>query len=219
MTVSVENFVKVIYKQSLLSEADTRLSTVAAILNISNAAATDMARKLAVRELVNYTKYKPLTLAEKGKELALNVLRKHRLWESFLYKTLNLSLHQIHIEAEQLEHLTSDFLANQIANYLGNPATDPHGDPIPDFNGQIEKDQSQTRLSKAKAGSHYNVVRLSGSNKDFFEFCTDNGLLIGSTIWVEKQYNSPQMTEIRTNKKKILLSENFINIIFVKPTS
>ena len=84
MTISVENFVKVIYKQSLLSEADTRLSTIAGILNISNAAATDMARKLAARELVNYTKYKPLTLAEKGMELALNVLRKHRLWESFL---------------------------------------------------------------------------------------------------------------------------------------
>jgi DtxR family Mn-dependent transcriptional regulator len=219
MTISVENFVKVIYKQSLLSEADTRLSTIAGILNISNAAATDMARKLAVRQLVNYTKYKPLTLAEKGMELALNVLRKHRLWESFLYKTLNLSLHQIHIEAEQLEHLTSDYLANQIDNYLGNPSTDPHGDPIPAFNGYIEADQSQTRLSKAKTGSHYTIARLSGSEKDFFEFCTSNGLLIGSTIWVEKQYVSPKMTEIKTNKKKILLNENFTNIIFVKPAN
>ncbi|HAH58050.1 MAG TPA: metal-dependent transcriptional regulator [Bacteroidales bacterium] len=219
MTVSVENFVKVIYKQSQLSKADTRLSTIAGILNISNAAATDMARKLASRQLVNYTKYKPLTLADKGKELALKVLRKHRLWETFLYKTLNLSLHQIHIEAEQLEHLTSDYLANQIDHYLGSPLTDPHGDPIPAFNGQIETDQSHTQLSNAKAANHYTVARLSGSERDFFEFCTSNGLMIGSTLWVEKQISSPKMTEIKTNKKKILLHEDFTKLIFVKPAN
>ncbi len=217
MTVSVDNFLKTVYKQSKLSDADTRLGTLAALLNISNAAATDMARKLASRELVNYTKYKPLTLAEKGKEHALSIIRKHRLWETFLHKTLNLSLHQIHIEAEQLEHQTSDFLANEIERYLGNPSTDPHGDPIPTFNGAIEMDSSQILLSDAKAGGNYEVTRLSSSDKDFFDFCNDNNISIGSIFWVEKQYQTPRMTEIIIYNNKIILNEDFTNIIFVKP--
>ncbi|HCX99766.1 MAG TPA: metal-dependent transcriptional regulator, partial [Bacteroidales bacterium] len=189
MTVSVDNFIKTVYKQSKLPNADTRLSTLARLLNISNAAATDMARKLATKQLVNYTKYKPLTLAEKGNELALNVIRKHRLWESFLYKTLNLSLHEIHVEAEELEHLTSDFLANEIEKYLGNPSFDPHGDPIPTFTGKLQTDSSQILLSEAKAGFNYTIARLSSSDKDFFDFCKTNNIAIGSSIWVEKQYH------------------------------
>ena len=219
MSVSVENFVKAIYKQNKLAGNDTRLSTLAGILNISNAAATDMARKLAVRQMVNYTKYKPLTLAEKGNELALNVIRKHRLWESFLYRTLNLSLHEIHIEAEQLEHSTSDFLAGEIEKYLGNPSFDPHGDPIPAFNGQIETDQSQTRLSEVKAGQTYQISRLSGSEKEFFDFCKSCDIQIGATVWVEHQYVSQKMTEIKINQKMILLHEDFTNLIFVKPVN
>jgi DtxR family transcriptional regulator, Mn-dependent transcriptional regulator len=136
MSVSIENFIKAIYKQGIHSVADTRLSTIARLLSISNAAATDMARKLAKKGIVNYVKYKPLSLTEYGLNLALNVIRKHRLWESFLYKTLNLSLHEIHREAELLEHQTSDLLAEKIENYLGFPATDPHGDPIPALNGK-----------------------------------------------------------------------------------
>jgi len=84
MTVSIENFIKAIYRQSRLPGRDTRLSTIAGLLDITNAAATDMARKLAKKNLVNYTKYKPLSLTENGLSMALNVIRKHRLWESFL---------------------------------------------------------------------------------------------------------------------------------------
>ena len=219
MSVSVENFVKAIYKQNKLTGNDTRLSTLAGILDISNAAATDMARSLAAKNLVNYTKYKPLTLAEKGNELALNVIRKHRLWESFLYQTLNLSLHEIHTEAEQLEHSTSDFLANEIEKYLGNPTLDPHGDPIPTFNGQMETDQTQKRLSETKTEQTYQISRLSGSGKEFFDFCNSSGIKIGSSVWVEQQYISNKMTEIIINQKTILLHEDFTNLIFVKPVN
>jgi len=216
MTASIENFIKAIYKQSRLSGADTRLSTIAGLLNITNAAATDMARKLAIKKLVHYIKYKPLTLTASGNQLALNVIRKHRLWESFLYKTLNLSLHEIHMEAEHLEHLTSDFLADKINKYLGNPTTDPHGDPIPALNGNIETDSSQLLLSEANAGTMYEISRLFNSDKDFFDFCTSNHIAIGSNIWVEKQYNSNKMTEIKINQNKILLNEEFTNVIYVR---
>ena len=215
MTISIENFIKTIYRQSILHNADTKLSTIAALLKITNAAATDMARKLAVKNLVNYTKYKPLTLTASGFKLALNVLRKHRLWESFLYRTLNLSLHEIHREAEQLEHLTSDFLTDKIELYLGNPAIDPHGDPIPDYNGIIAADNSQVLLSEATAGKSYKIARLYSSEPDFFDFCDANHLEIGSDISVDKQYISNKMTEITVNQNKILLNDLFTNVIFV----
>jgi DtxR family transcriptional regulator, Mn-dependent transcriptional regulator len=216
MTVSIENFLKAIYRQSILAEADTRLGTIAGLLNISSAAATDMARKLAVKELVNYTKYKPLTLTAAGRRMAVNVIRKHRLWESFLHHTLKLSLHEIHREAEHLEHLTSDFLADKIEDYLGYPATDPHGDPIPAIDGEMKSDSSVVLLSEANAGESYEISRLFSSEKEFFEFCNSNHLAIGSKIWVEKQYDSNKMTEIKVNENKILLNELFTNIIFVK---
>lgn len=216
MTVSIENFIKAVYMQSKLPNADTKLGTIAGILNISNAAATDMARKLATKKLVIYTKYKPLALTNSGSKLALNVIRKHRLWEAFLHKTLNLSLHEIHLEAEELEHITSDFLADKIEQYLDYPSTDPHGDPIPKLNGNIETDKTQMLLSKADAGSFYEISRLFSSEKDFFEFCTANNIVVGATIWVEKQYDATKMTAIKINEKKILLNESFTNIIYVK---
>ncbi len=216
MTVSTENFIKAIYKQSKIIGGDTRLSTVAGLLDITNAAATDMARKLARKKLIYYTKYKPVTLTDSGYKLAVNVIRKHRLWESFLYKTLNLSLHEIHREAEHLEHLTSDFLADKIENFLGYPATDPHGDPIPASNGEIVPDESKTLLSEAAEGYRYEISRLFSSDKDFFDFCISNHLTVGSKIRVEKQYASGKMTEINITQNKILLNEDFSKMIYVK---
>ena len=144
------------------------------------------------------------------------MIRKHRLWESFLHKTLNLSLHEIHKEAEQLEHLSSDFLADKIELFLGYPKTDPHGDPIPSNNGNIVTDSSQLLLSKAEEGNNYIISRLSGSEKDFFDFCAAAQIDVDSKIWVEKQYGSSKMTEIKIKKNKILLNDVFTNVIFVK---
>jgi DtxR family transcriptional regulator, Mn-dependent transcriptional regulator len=216
MSISTENFVKAIYKDSKRSGSQTKLSTLACLLNISKAAATDMARKLSAKNLVVYSKYKPLMLTENGNQLALNIIRKHRLWESFLYRTLNLSLHEIHREAEQLEHLTSDFLAGKMEEFLGYPASDPHGDPIPAQDGKIEPDASHILLSKAEAGFMYKICRLFSSEKDFFDFCTSNQITVGSTIKVERQYGSKKMTEITIDQNKIILNEDFTNIIYVK---
>ncbi len=216
MTVSVDDFIKTIYKQSILAKADTKLSTISGLLNISNAATTDMARRLARKGLVIYIKYKPLSLTTAGNKLALNVLRKHRLWEAFLYQTLSLSLYEVHREAENLEHFTSDYLAGKIEEYLGNPETTPHGAPIPSFNGNVHTDSSQILLSEAGAGNIYEVSRLSGSGKDFFDLCKSGGIIIGARIWVEKQYRLKKMTEIKINKNKIFLNEDIANAIYVK---
>ncbi|MDD2512603.1 MAG: metal-dependent transcriptional regulator [Proteiniphilum sp.] len=218
MSVSTENFVKTIFIQKRHPKADTRISTIAGLLHITNAAATDMARKLGAKELVHYAKYNPLHLTSKGEELAQNVIRKHRLWETFLYQILNLSLLEIHREAENLEHLTSDFLADKMADYLGYPTTDPHGDPIPCMNNHLTSDPKGRVLSDTPAGSNYVITRLFSSDEDFFHFCTANQLEIGSVIAVEQQYSGKKITQIRTHNRTLLLHKEFTDFIYVEET-
>lgn len=216
MSISIENFVKAIYLQDQRMGEDTRPGTLAKLLNISNAATTDMARSLAQKNLVNYTKYQKLTLTPEGEKLALNILRKHRLWEAFLSQTLNLSLNEIHKEAELLEHATSDFLSDKIDEYLNYPAADPHGDPIPCSSGKEIPMTSAIVLSEAKIGKEYSIVRLFSSNPDFFDFCTSNNIAIGTTVRVEKNFEEMKMMEVSIGEKQLLLNEEFTNIIYVE---
>ncbi|MGV8964043.1 MAG: iron dependent repressor, metal binding and dimerization domain protein [Candidatus Saccharimonadaceae bacterium] len=218
MSISIENFVKTIYLQEQRMGEDTRTGTLAKLLNITNAATTDMARSLAQKDLVHYEKYQKLSLTPEGRKLALKILRKHRLWEAFLYKTLNLSLHEIHEEAERLEHLTSDFLADKIDSYLNFPTSDPHGDPIPCIDGSFkpESDSEVIILSKAGIGRDYEIVRLFSSDPDFFDFCTSSHIIIGKTIRVIKIFEEMKMIEISIDEKSLLLNEEFTNIIYVK---
>ena len=216
MSLSVENFVKTIYKYEQQTHLVPKATHIASELKITKAAASDMSRKLSERDLIIYEKYKTLQLTTKGRKMALSVIRKHRLWETFLQKTLNLSLHEIHREAEMLEHMTSDFLADKIDDYLGNPKTDPHGDPIPDYNGDITYSDEDIVLSSAQPGNYYTISRLFSSDEDFFDFCNSNQITIGSTIKVEKQYDSKKMTGIAINNNRILLNQEFTHVIYVK---
>ena len=216
VSIATENFIKVIYKFEQGEGWDTRPGSIAKELGITNAAATDMARKLATKKLIDYEKYKKLKLTASGKRMALSIIRKHRLWETFLHQVFGLSLHEIHREAEVLEHLTSDFLTEKINHYLGNPRLDPHGDPIPDELGIIPDDKSSIILSVAKSGEKYEISRISGSEKEFFDFCHSNNLIVGSVILLMKQYSRTGMTEIEVNKTKVLLNREMSNTIYVK---
>lgn len=215
MSVAVENFVKAIYKNKHQDYKDTKPGTIAKKLGISNAAATDMSKKLSEKGLLEYEKYQELQLTEKGSKMALSVIRKHRLWEAFLFKLFDMSLHDIHREAELLEHETSDFLADKISAYLGNPKFDPHGDPIPNANGEITTEDTSITLSEASEGRQYTISRLMSDDKEFFDFCAINGLKYGNAIAVVKQFKNAQMTQISINNNTILLNHDFTTIIYV----
>jgi DtxR family Mn-dependent transcriptional regulator len=214
MSVAVENFIKAIYKNDKFDN-DTSTGNIAKKLGISSAAVTDMAKKLASRELLLYEKYQSLELTEKGRQMALNVVRKHRLWEALLYKLFDMSLHEIHREAELLEHETSDFLADKISTYLGNPKFDPHGDPIPNSKGLITTIDNSIPLSHTEAGKSYIISRLISDDKEFFDFCALHGLKFGNQITVTNQFQNNKMTQISTNSNTILLNKDFTNIIYV----
>ncbi len=131
-------------------------------------------------------------------------------------KTLNLSLHEIHEEAERLEHLTSDFLADNIDEYLNFPASDPHGDPIPCSDGKETPKSDAIVLSAAKMGTAYTIVRLFSSNPAFFDFCAANHIEIGTELKVENNFEEMKMIEVSIGGKRLLLNEEFTNIIYVK---
>ena len=219
MSTAIENFVKVVYQYQQNEGFDTRPGTIAKALGITSAAATDMSRKLADKNLIHYEKYQKLKLTEGGRKMALHVIRKHRLWEAFLFQVFHLSLHEIHREAELLEHQTSDFLAEKISSFLGNPEFDPHGEPIPDSKGGIGNISEQSVLSIVPSGFTYEITGLISSDKEFFDFCNSNHIHIGSKLKVLNQYEKISMTEIRQGNKKLLLNRNFANIIYVKPFS
>lgn len=215
MSVAIENFVKAIYNNEKQDITNTKPGNIASKLGISNAAATDMAKKLHVKGLLNYEKYKALKLTENGEKMALNVIRKHRLWEAFLFKTFDMSLHEIHREAELLEHETSDFLAEKISAFLGNPKFDPHGDPIPNANGEITTKDNSIPLSQAKESTNYVISRLISTDKEFFEFCSLNGIKYGNTITVKKQFSGTKMTQLKIYTNTIVLNQDFTQIIYV----
>jgi len=215
MSVSIENFIKTIYKSHVDETNDTKPGSISKKLNISNAAATDMAKKLASRNLLHYEKYQPLLLTEKGTKMALKVIRNHRLWETLLYKLFDMSLFEIHQEAEILEHQTSDALANKINAYLGRPNFDPHGDPIPNEKGQIKTLNHTLPLSNTEEGKTYIIARLKSDDKEFFDFCSLYGLKLGNRIMITNQFKSNKMTQVSINKNTLLLNEDFTSIIYV----
>ena len=216
MSIATENFLKEIYQLSQTPGGEAKPGVIAEKLGISNAAATDMARNLANKNMVVYEKYKELRLTDKGQKLALVLLRKHRLWETFLYRTLNINLSQIHDEAELLEHSTSDFLVDKINSYLGDPAFDPHGDPIPRPNGDIPSTDELIQLTSARQGQQYFIRRLSSSENEFFKFCRDNSIEIGQSLEVEKHYTTQNSTAIKILGSRILLNNDLADKIYVE---
>lgn len=217
VSMASENFLKTIYSLDRSHSKNTRPGTIARELGITNAAATDMARKLSARNLVDYTKYRELKLTPAGEKVALTVIRKHRLWETFLHQVFGLSMHEIHREAELLEHLTSDFLTERLSNFLGHPTTDPHGDPIPNASGHMyESDHDIIPLSAADPGSIYTVSRLLGSDPEYFEFCQSNHLRLNAILKVTARYPNTRMTEVTLNDTRLLLHDDLSSLIQVQ---
>lgn len=177
-----ENYLKAIYKLSTeQSLKETSTNAIAEELATRAASVTDMLKKLSEKDLVNYEKYKGVSLSKSGTSVALQVVRKHRLWEVFLHDKLNFGWEEVHEIAEQLEHIQSDRLIDRLDDYLGNPSHDPHGDPIPDSDGNFTKDQFVV-LNKVKAGEACILTGVSDHSVSFLKSVERWGLGIGSEL-------------------------------------
>lgn len=179
---SVEDFLKAVYN---LQGEDERVSTnaLAEALNISAPAVTDMAQRLVDEGTVDYLKYRGVRLTNEGERVALQMLRRHRLIESYLVQDLGYQLHEIHEEAEALEHTVSDRFIEAIARKLGEPSYDPHGDPIPDLEG-IMQERNLQPLSTLRANSRARIRRFIMDDPAMLQNTQERGLVMGETIEV-----------------------------------
>lgn len=166
--------------------------------------ATSMVKKLSAAKLVNYEAYSGVKLTAKGKRMALQVLRRHRLVETLLVETFGLDWSEVHDEAEQLEHTISDRLLERIDVFLGHPTIDPHGDPIPDAKGQLPN-SSLRRLSDCSQGEKVTICRIVDQDHDFLRFVDRHGLKPGSQVQIEAIDEAADSIRILPGRKKPLI--------------
>lgn len=206
-TISKENYLKSIYSLNLTTEENVTTSQVAQKLEITNAATSEMARKLSEQGYLTYEKYKGVELTDKGKKVALQIIRRHRLWESFLMKVLGMSWSEVHDEAERLEHNTSESLINKIDEHLEFPEFDPHGHPIPNKNGEIPKIPKLVSLVNAEVGKKYKIFRVADESSELIQYLTKLDLILYKEIKIIEKLSFDNSIIVQVNGSNHSLSE------------
>ena len=215
MTISEENYIKVIYHLSLVSPKGVNTNAIAGMLDTKASSVTDMLKKLAEKELVSYQKYQGVTLTDKGFYLAKMIVRKHRLWEVFLVDKLNFSWDEVHEIAEELEHIKSEKLINKLDEFLGFPSFDPHGDPIPNAKGELVK-IDKFLLSEAILNTDYVCVGVKNSSVEFLQYLDKQNISLGSTIKVVSREEFDSSLTIILNSNTITISNKIAENLFIK---
>lgn len=179
-SLTVENYVKAIY-QIFLVQASEPVATgqIATALGVSPGTVTSMLKTLSESGLATYTRHQGVALTAAGTALALRVVRRHRLIELFLQKTLGLSWDEVHEEAEHMEHAVSDLLIDRIDAFLGHPASDPHGDPIPRADGSVQPLAAKS-LAECAVGDTFALARVLDQSPQFLRYLTESRLSLGS---------------------------------------
>ncbi|MGF7077823.1 metal-dependent transcriptional regulator [Mucilaginibacter sp. UYCu711] len=202
-TLAEENYLKAIYHLSL-NDLNVSTNQIAAALNTKAASVTDMLKKLADKELINYEKYQGVTLNTTGEKIALHIIRKHRLWEYFLVEKLNFKWDEVHEMAEEMEHISSVELIDRLDKFMDYPKHDPHGDPIPDRNGNLKKHELKpiAGLSVNEGGVISGVRDHSSS---FLQYLEKQQLTIGKKITVTDiiEYDNSMILQVEKNTTHI----------------
>ncbi len=202
-TRSVEDFLKAVY---VLQQQMERVSTnaLADMLGISAPSVTDMARRMVEAGLVDYRKYYGVLLTSHGEAIALHVIRRHRLIELYLVEQLGYELHEVHDEAENMEHAVSDRFVEAIAARLGDPQVDPHGDPIPAPDGTVHRPQLM-RLTELPDDTPAQVSRFVAENSEMLQHMLDRDFSLGATVRIVERdpFDGPLTVEINGTRRTI----------------
>ncbi len=214
-TLTEENYLKAIFKLTQASLQKISPTAIAQEIEVNAASVIDMFKKLKEKELISYDKRKGAALTPQGIRVALNIVRKHRLWEVFLFEKLKYSWDEVHEMAEQLEHIQNDALANRLDEFLGFPVFDPHGDPIPKANGSIPK-FSKVLLSAKKIGDECQVVAIKDTSPEFLQYLNQLSIDIGSRIVIKDKVAFDNSLVILIKGHQTTVSEKFAHSVFVK---
>ena len=205
LTFSEENHLKSIFHLSSESESGVSTNSIADNLNTKASSVTEMLKKLNDKLLIVYKKYHGAQLTEKGRKTALNIIRKHRLWEVFLVDKLNFKWDEVHDIAEQLEHIQSEKLTSELDKFLDFPTKDPHGDPIPNPAGFI-KFTPKLKLSDLNIGETGKFVGVKDSSSTFLKYLDKRQISLGSNIKVLHQEEFDQSLHVGLDESNLTIS-------------
>lgn len=216
-TTTEENYLKAIFKLSENNTGNVSTNEISGEMNTKAASVTDMLQKLADKNLLSYKKYKGVKLTKKGRQIAVALVRKHRLWEVFLVEKLNFSWDQVHDVAEELEHVNSELLTSRLDAFLDFPKYDPHGDPIPDKDGNIPYFE-EISLSELKAGEIGFVANVNEQSTEFLQYLDKLNIAIHSKIEVVESNEYDGSKQIRLNNNALIFTSSKVcdNIIVRK---
>jgi len=219
ITHTEENYLKAIYKISEKNKQSVSTNAISERISTTAASVTDMIKRLSSKALVNYERYKGVTLTEDGNRHATNLIRKHRLWEVFLVEKLGFQWDEVHELAEELEHIQSEELANKLDSYLGNPKFDPHGDPIPNAEGKFTL-RAQTPLTAMGVETQGTLIGVKVHDKPFLSHLNSLKIKLGTKLNVLSNNNyDGSVTVLIDEEKEATLSHKVANNLLIKTNS
>ncbi len=214
LTNSEENYLKAIYHLSEAGKKSVSTNDIASSMKTKPASVSDMIRKLGAKEVINYRKYYGVQITEEGQNYALQVIRKHRLWEVFLVDKLKFNWDEVHEVAEQLEHVRSPLLTQRLDEYLNFPKFDPHGDPIPDEFGDV-KARPRISLSEMEVDQAGQIVAVKDSSAAFLRYLDKVGAYIGARIKLLDKVEFDGSIEILVDQKTLFMSKDVASNILI----
>lgn len=216
LSITEENYIKAIFKLSENSPQSISTNAISSEINTKAASVTDMLQKLAEKKLLSYKKYKGVKLTSKGMDVAVSLVRRHRLWEVFLVEKLNFNWDQVHVIAEELEHVSSELLTTRLDEFLDYPRYDPHGDPIPDKDGNIPYFEER-KLSELKKGDKGIIVNVNEQSPEFLQYLDKLKIAIQSRVEVleANEYDGSRQLKVN-NTDMIFTSQKVCKNLIVK---
>jgi len=214
-SASKENHLKAIFHLQH-EQGIVTTNALAAALQTRPASVTDMLKKLKEQKLLIYERYKGFRLNNEGKKAAIQVIRKHRLWEYFLVKKLQFGWDEVHEIAEELEHISSKKLVDRLDAFLGFPDTDPHGDPIPDSQGRFLQ-RRQISLSELPLNKVVQVSAIASQTTEMLELLQHVNIKLGTRLEVRKKFPFDNSLEVKIrNRPPVTLSAQVAKNVMVK---
>ncbi|OEK09856.1 iron-dependent repressor [Flavivirga aquatica] len=215
ITLTEENYIKAIYHLGKQGSNNVSTNAIAKEMETKASSVTDMVKKLSEKGYADYKKYQGVNLTGKGRQVAIGIVRKHRLWEVFLVEKLSFSWDEVHEVAEQLEHIKSEKLIRQLDAFLNFPTHDPHGDPIPDEMGEIKKVE-KILLSEVAIGEQCICVGVNDSSSEFLKYLDNNNIALGTAFVILHKEPFDNSVSIKIESKEFIISNMIANNLFVK---
>ncbi len=214
LSLTEENYLKCIFHLAQEGDKTVLTNKIAEAMSTKAASVTDMIKKLSAKNFISYEKYYGVKMTKAGKATALTIIRKHRLWETFLVQKLKFDWDEVHDIAEQLEHIQSPLLIEKLDEFLGFPKTDPHGEPIPDKHGKVQQ-PAQACLHEQHPGYVGNVLAVKDSDSTLLKYLNKIGAVPGKKIEILTKEQYDESLEIIVDKKRLTISKSVAQNILV----